>query len=59
MGNTSRGGKTESVWLESGDVMVMGGEARLTYHGVDRIRPGSSSLLSKGGRINLTMRVVT
>lgn len=59
IGNTTRGGKTESVWLDSGDVMVMGGDARLTYHGVDRIRFGSSSLLSKGGRINLTLRVVT
>ena len=59
IGNKTRGGKTESVWLESGDVMVMGGDARLNYHGVDRIRFGSSSLLPKGGRINLTLRVVT
>ena len=59
IGNSTRGGKTESVWLESGDVMVMGGDARLTYHGIDRIRFGSSSLLKNGGRINLTLRVVT
>ncbi|NNE53708.1 MAG: alpha-ketoglutarate-dependent dioxygenase AlkB [Sulfitobacter sp.] len=59
IGNRTRGGKTESVWLQSGDVVVMGGEARLNYHGVDRIRPGSSTLLPKGGRINLTLRVVT
>ncbi|MEM6758822.1 MAG: alpha-ketoglutarate-dependent dioxygenase AlkB [Pseudomonadota bacterium] len=58
MGNTTRGGKTESQWLESGDVVLMGGAARLTYHGVDRIRFGSSTLLPKGGRINLTCRVV-
>ena len=58
IGNTERGGKTESIWLESGDVVVMGGAARLTYHGVDRIRFGSSTLLPKGGRINLTCRVV-
>lgn len=58
VGNTTRGGPTESVWLQSGDVLVMGGEARLTYHGVDRIRPGSSTLLKGGGRINLTCRVV-
>ena len=58
MGNPTRGGKTQSVWLRSGDVVVMGGAARLTYHGVDRIRPGSSALLPKGGRINLTLRVV-
>lgn len=58
MGNTTRGGKTESVWLQSGDVVVMGGEARLRYHGIDRIRSGTSQLLAKGGRINLTCRVV-
>ncbi|MBC7180039.1 MAG: alpha-ketoglutarate-dependent dioxygenase AlkB [Roseovarius sp.] len=58
IGNTTRGGKTDSIWLNSGDVVVMGGAARLVYHGVDRIRPGSSSLLRGGGRINLTCRVV-
>ncbi|MFO7757689.1 MAG: alpha-ketoglutarate-dependent dioxygenase AlkB [Roseovarius sp.] len=58
VGNTTRGGSTESIWLNSGDVLVMGGDARLTYHGVDRIRPGSSTLLEGGGRINLTCRVV-
>ncbi|MFZ5963115.1 alpha-ketoglutarate-dependent dioxygenase AlkB family protein [Thalassococcus sp. BH17M4-6] len=59
MGNEERGGKTESLWLRSGDVVVMGGEARLRHHGVDRIRFGSSTLLPDGGRINLTLRVVT
>lgn len=59
IGNTTRGGKTESIWLKSGDVVVMGGDARLIYHGVDKTRPGSSTLLSGGGRINLTLRVVT
>jgi alkylated DNA repair protein (DNA oxidative demethylase) len=59
IGNETRGGKTESIWLESGDVLVMGGAARLVHHGLDRIRFGSSSLLPKGGRINLTLRVVT
>jgi len=58
IGNTVRGGKTESIWLQSGDVVVMGGDARLTYHGVDRIKAGSSTLLKGGGRINLTLRVV-
>lgn len=59
IGSQTRGGKTESLWLNSGDVVVMGGDARLTYHGVDRIRFKSSRLLPKGGRINLTLRVVT
>ena len=59
IGQRTCGGKTESVWLSSGDVVVMGGEARLTYHGVDRIRFGSSDLLPRNGRINLTLRVTT
>jgi len=58
VGNTTRGGSTESIWLSSGDVLVMGGDARLVHHGVDRIRPGTSTLLQGGGRINLTCRVV-
>lgn len=58
MGNTSRGGKTQSIWLQSGDVVVMGGKARMAYHGVDRIRFGSSKMLKDGGRLNLTLRVV-
>lgn len=58
IGNLERGGKTESLWLGSGDVVVMGGKARLLHHGLDRIKPGSSTLLKDGGRINLTLRVV-
>ncbi|RMD88565.1 MAG: alpha-ketoglutarate-dependent dioxygenase AlkB [Alphaproteobacteria bacterium] len=58
LGGLERGGRTESVWLESGDVAVMGGAARLIHHGIDRIRPGSSTLLPEGGRISLTLRVV-
>ena len=58
VGGTQRGGKTKSIWLQSGDVAVLSGAARLAYHGVDRIRFGSSTLLPNGGRINLTMRVV-
>lgn len=58
IGGTERGGRTESVWLRSGDVLILGGAARLAYHGIDRIAPGTSTLLPNGGRINLTLRVV-
>ena len=58
VGGTERGGKTESIWLQSGDVAVMGGPARLNYHGIDRIKFGSSSLLKEGGRLNITLSVV-
>lgn len=50
---------TQSLWLRSGDVLVLEGPARLAYHGIDRLRAGSSRLVPGGGRINLTLRVVT
>jgi DNA oxidative demethylase len=59
IGGTTRGGKTQSLKLASGDVLVMGGESRLCFHGIDRIMPGTSTLLKDSGRINLTMRRVT
>ncbi|MRH21067.1 alpha-ketoglutarate-dependent dioxygenase AlkB family protein [Rhodovulum strictum] len=58
IGHLTRGGDTESLWLDSGDVLVMGGSARLVHHGIDRVRAGSSALIAEGGRINLTLRVV-
>lgn len=59
IGGTQRGGKTVSLKLASGDALLFGGEARLAYHGIDRILAGSSALLPQGGRINLTLRRVT
>ena len=45
--------------LKSGDVIVMGGAARLIHHGIDRILPGTGTLMSVPGRYNLTLRRVT
>jgi DNA oxidative demethylase len=59
LGGPTRGGPTRSFWLSSGDVVVLGGASRRWYHGVDRIRAGSSRLVPGGGRINLTLRRVT
>ena len=59
VGGTSRGGKTQSFRLRSGDVMMLTGSARLAFHGVDRIYPDTSPLLKQGGRVNLTLRRVT
>jgi len=59
IGGTKRSDPTRSLRLASGDALVLGGEARLAFHGVDRIMPGTSTLLPEGGRINLTMRRVT
>ena len=58
MGGPERSDPSRSIPLESGDVVVIGGAARLSYHGIDRIAFGGSRLLPKGGRINLTLRVV-
>jgi DNA oxidative demethylase len=58
-GQWGRGGKTQSVTLASGDVIAFGGTARLAYHGIDRIRPGTSRLLPSGGRLSLTVRRVS
>ncbi|MBO3758306.1 alpha-ketoglutarate-dependent dioxygenase AlkB [Ciceribacter sp. L1K22] len=59
VGGLDRRDSTRSFKLESGDVLVLGGKSRLRYHGVDRIYPGTSTLLRHSGRVNLTMRRVT
>ena len=59
VGGLNRGGPTTSVRLASGDAVVLGGEGRLVFHGVDRILPGTSTLLPEGGRINITLRRVS
>jgi alkylated DNA repair protein (DNA oxidative demethylase) len=59
LGGTERSDPTRSFPLASGDVLVLAGPSRLAFHGVDRILPGTSTLLSGGGRINLTLRRVT
>jgi alkylated DNA repair protein (DNA oxidative demethylase) len=56
LGGLKRAGASGQLRLASGDVCVLGGEARLAYHGVDRILAGSSRLIEGGGRINLTLR---
>ena len=56
-GGTRRRDPVETVWLQSGDVVVFGGAARLRYHGVTRILPGSAPpALGMDGRFNLTFR---
>ncbi|MDE1992662.1 MAG: alpha-ketoglutarate-dependent dioxygenase AlkB [Rhizobiaceae bacterium] len=58
VGGLSRNDRTLSFKLSSGDIVVLGGEGRLCFHGVDRIYPATSTLLKNGGRINLTLRRV-
>jgi alkylated DNA repair protein (DNA oxidative demethylase) len=59
LGGGKRRDPTRSFRLNSGDVLVLGDDARLAFHGVDRIYPETSTLLAEGGRINVTMRRVT
>lgn len=59
VGGRQRGDPTRSFRLNSGDALVLAGADRLAFHGVDRIYPGTSTLLAEGGRINLTLRRVT
>jgi alkylated DNA repair protein (DNA oxidative demethylase) len=58
IGGTARKGPTRSVALASGDVIAFGGAARMAFHGIDRIRPGTSTLVPGGGRFSLTLRHV-
>lgn len=58
-GGDRRADPTRSVRLESGDVVVIGGAARLCFHGVDRLYPATSTLVAHDARINLTLRRVT
>ena len=41
VGGLTRKDPTERILLHSGDIVVLGGEARLAYHGIDRIVPGT------------------
>ena len=59
VGGLSRKEETRALELKSGDVVVLGGDDRLAYHGIERILPGTSALLPEGGRLNLTLRRVT
>jgi DNA oxidative demethylase len=59
VGGKSRKDPTRAFELKSGDVVVLGGEDRLAFHGIDRILSGTSDLLPEGGRLNITLRRVT
>ncbi len=59
IGGPKRRDPTRSVWLSSGDVVILAGSARQCYHGIDRIDPTPASPLVVPGRLNLTLRRVT
>jgi DNA oxidative demethylase len=56
-GGLRRRDPVDPIRLESGDAFVFGGPARLRYHGVSRIVPGTAPpTLGIEGRFNLTFR---
>jgi DNA oxidative demethylase len=56
-GGLKRRDPVEAVLLASGDAFVFGGPARLRYHGVSRVVPGTAPPeLHLSGRFNLTFR---
>jgi DNA oxidative demethylase len=56
-GGLRRRDPVEKMPLESGDAFVFGGPARLRFHGVSRIIPGTAPPeLGLSGRFNLTFR---
>ncbi|MFM9938237.1 MAG: alpha-ketoglutarate-dependent dioxygenase AlkB family protein [Hyphomicrobiaceae bacterium] len=59
VGGVKRTDSKTRMTLKSGDIVVLGGAARMAYHGIDKVLPGTSDLLAEGGRINLTLRRVT
>ncbi|HVV28635.1 MAG TPA: alpha-ketoglutarate-dependent dioxygenase AlkB [Rhizomicrobium sp.] len=58
IGGPTRRAPTTGLSLTSGDVIAFGGPARLAYHGIDRVRAGTSRLVPGGGRMSLTLRRV-
>ncbi len=58
IGGQNRRDPTRSLRLHSGDIVVLGGDMRLAYHGIDRILKRDSGLLPERGRFNLTLRRV-
>lgn len=60
LGGPTRKDPVRRLTLHSGDVVWFGGPSRLIFHGVERIRVGTSRVLREigfcDGRINLTLR---
>lgn len=54
-GGMARTDKPQRMRLESGDVVVWGGPARLAFHGIDTLREGEHALTGRC-RYNLTFR---
>jgi len=61
IGGIKRTDKKRNITLHSGDILVMGGEHRLVYHGVKKIVPNTAPPeldIKQAGRMNITVRQV-
>ncbi len=56
LGGKHRNDETRQYIVQSGDVIVMGGESRNFFHAFKGTVPNTSNLLKNGGRLNLTIR---
>lgn len=59
LGNTDRkSGEYQDIKLKSGDLFVFGGAARMAFHAVSKIYPGTApfELGMKEGRLSITIR---
>lgn len=62
LGGPTRQAKSRSFRIESGDVLVLGGEARHWFHGVDRVVEGPDlfgEAFPFPGRLSITLRRVS
>ena len=58
LGGLMRTDETKQYIVQSGDIIVMGGESRNFFHAFKGTVPNTSNLLKDGGRLNLTIRQV-
>jgi alkylated DNA repair protein (DNA oxidative demethylase) len=56
IGGMTRAERSEVLTLHSGDILIMGGESRMRFHGIRKIHAGTSPLPRLHGRISLTFR---
>jgi alkylated DNA repair protein (DNA oxidative demethylase) len=56
VGGALRGDKYVNVRVHSGDVLLMGGESRMRFHGVRKVFGGTSPIAGINGRYSLTFR---
>lgn len=56
VGGRTRTERAQVLPVRNGDVLIMGGESRMRFHGIRKIHPGTSPLAGLAGRISLTFR---